>query len=119
MTGFVFDLIFACRKAHFNFRVTCPADTIGHPVGRLQCRRVIASSLHDVSKVQEMLKLDYMSCILTIISTVLIGEKLWQGWVIAGANSVIICVIGMRSAQFGLVPDNLFCIGLYSNNLRN
>jgi len=66
-----------------------------------------------------MLKLDYVSCILTIISTVLIGKKLWQGWLIAGANSVIICVIGMRSAQFGLVPANLFCIGLYANNLRN
>jgi hypothetical protein len=68
---------------------------------------------------QEMLKLDYISCILTIISTVLIGKKLWQGWVIAGANSIIICVIGMRSAQFGFVPANLFCIGLYANNLRN
>jgi len=56
-----------------------------------------------------MLKLDYVSCILTIISTVLIGKKLWQGWVIAGANSIIICVIGMRSAQFGFVPANLFC----------
>ncbi len=62
---------------------------------------------------------DYISCILTIVSTVLIGKKLWQGWVIAGANSIIICVIGMRSAQFGLVPANLFCIGLYANNLRN
>src|SRR5258708_29127977 len=66
-----------------------------------------------------MLKLDYVSCILTIISTVLIGKKLWQGWVIAGANSIIICVIGMRSAQFGFVPANLFCIGLYANNLWN
>jgi len=70
-------------------------------------------------KGQEMLKLDYISCILTIISTVLIGKKLWQGWVIARANSIIICVIGMRSAQFGFVPANLFCIGLYANNLRN
>jgi hypothetical protein len=70
-------------------------------------------------KGQEMLKLDYISCILTIIPTVLVGKKLWQGWVIAGANSIIICVIGMRSAQFGFVPANLFCIGLYANNLRN
>src|SRR5260370_7507845 len=66
-----------------------------------------------------MLKLDYISCILTIISTVSIGKKLWQGRVIAGANSIIICVIGMRRAQFGVVPANLFCIGLYANNLRN
>jgi hypothetical protein len=66
-----------------------------------------------------MLKLDYVSCFLTIISTVLVGKKLWQGWVIAGANSIIICLIGMRTAQFGFVPANLFCIGLYANNLCN
>jgi len=38
-----------------------------------------------------MLRLDYLSCFLTILSTVLIGKKLWQGWIIAGANSIIIC----------------------------
>ena len=64
-----------------------------------------------------MLRLDYLSCVLTVISTVLVGKKLWQGWVIAGANSLIICIIGMRTAQFGFVPANLFCIGLYANNL--
>jgi hypothetical protein len=64
-----------------------------------------------------MLRLDYLSCFLTILSTVLVGKKLWQGWVIAGANSIIICVIGMRTAEFGFVPGNLFCIGLYANNL--
>jgi hypothetical protein len=37
--------------------------------------------------------------------------------VIAAANSVIICIIGMRTAQFGFVPANLFCMGLYANNL--
>ena len=66
-----------------------------------------------------MLRLDYLSCFLTILSTVLIGKKLWQGWFIAGANSIIICVIGMRTAQFGFLPANLFCIGLYANNLWN
>src|SRR5579864_4013110 len=37
-----------------------------------------------------MLRLDYLSCFLTILSTVLIGKKLWQSWVVAGANSIII-----------------------------
>jgi hypothetical protein len=37
--------------------------------------------------------------------------------VVAAANSVIICAIGMRTAQFGFVPANLFCMGLYANNL--
>jgi hypothetical protein len=64
-----------------------------------------------------MLRLDYLSCVLTILSTVLVGKKLWQGWVVAGANSVIICVIGMRTAEFGFLPGNLFCMGLYANNL--
>jgi hypothetical protein len=66
-----------------------------------------------------MLRLDYLSCFLTVLSTLLLGKKHWQGWIIAGANSIIICVIGMRTAQFGFVPANLFCIGLYANNLWN
>jgi len=66
-----------------------------------------------------MLRLDYVSCFLTIVSTVLVGKKLWQGWVVAGANSVIICLIGMRTAEFGFVPGNLFCIGLYASNVWN
>jgi hypothetical protein len=66
-----------------------------------------------------MLRLDYLSCFLTILSTVLVGKKLWQGWVVAGANSIIICVIGVRTAEFGLLPGNLFCIGLYANILWN
>lgn len=64
-----------------------------------------------------MLRLDYLSCCLTILSTVLLGKRLWHGWIVAGANSLIICVIGMRTAQFGFVPANLLCIGLYANNL--
>lgn len=66
-----------------------------------------------------MLSLDYLSCFLTILSTVLVGKKLWQGWVVAGANSIIICVTGMRTAEFGFLPANLFCIGLYANNVWN
>ena len=64
-----------------------------------------------------MLRLDYISCILTILSTLLLGRKLWQGWIIAGINSVIICIIGVRTAQFGFVPANVFCLGLYAHNL--
>jgi hypothetical protein len=38
-----------------------------------------------------MLRLDYLSCLLTILSTVLVRKKLWQGWIIDAANSIIIC----------------------------
>jgi hypothetical protein len=63
-----------------------------------------------------MPRLDYISCVLTVVSTILVGKKLWHGWVIAAANSVIICFIGVQTAQFGFVPANLLCMGLYANN---
>ena len=66
-----------------------------------------------------MIRLDYLSCILTVLATVLIGKKLWQGWVVAGINSAVVCVIGIRTAQFGFVPANLLCIALYTSNLLN
>jgi len=66
-----------------------------------------------------MLRLDYLSCLLTIVSTVLVGKKLWHGWIAAAVNSVVICFIGVRTAQFGFVPANLFCIGLYASNLSS
>jgi membrane-bound ClpP family serine protease len=66
-----------------------------------------------------MIRLDYLSCILTLLATVLIGKKLWQGWVVAGINSAVVCVIGVRTAQFGFVPANLLCIALYTSNLVN
>ena len=64
-----------------------------------------------------ILRLDYISCVLTILSTVLVGRNLWQGWLVAGVNSIIICIVGLRTAQFGFVPANLFCIALYSYNV--
>ncbi len=60
-----------------------------------------------------MFRLDYLSCALTILSTVLVSRRLWQGWVVASANSVIICIIGIRTAQLGFVPANIFCLALY------
>jgi hypothetical protein len=66
-----------------------------------------------------MLRMDYLSCLLTIVSTVLIGKKLWHGWIVAAVNSLVICFIGVRTAQFGFVPANLFCIALYAGNLSS
>ena len=65
-----------------------------------------------------MLRPDYVSCLLTVISTVLVGRRYWQGWVLAAINSVIICVIAVRTEQTGFIPANLFCIVLYGINLR-
>ena len=66
-----------------------------------------------------MLRLDYLSCVLTVASTILVGKRCWEGWALAAVNSIIICVIAVRTAQFGFVPANLFCIVLYGVNLRS
>ncbi|HZC22149.1 MAG TPA: hypothetical protein VE866_02335 [Candidatus Binatia bacterium] len=64
-----------------------------------------------------MLRLDYISCVLTIASTILVGRKRWEGWVVASANSVLICIIGVNTWQLGFIPANLFCIALYAHNI--
>ncbi len=66
-----------------------------------------------------MLRLDYLSCVLTVISTILVGRRIWEGWVLAAVNSVIICVIAAHTSQTGFIPANLFCIVLYGINLRS
>ena len=65
-----------------------------------------------------MIRLDYLSCLLTICSTILVGRRCWEGWVLAAINSVIICLIGLRISQLGFIPANVFCIALYAVNLR-
>ncbi len=65
-----------------------------------------------------MIRLDYLSCLLTICSTILVGRRCWEGWVLAAINSVIICLIGIRTSQLGFIPANVFCIALYAVNLR-
>jgi hypothetical protein len=74
---------------------------------------------HNVLNLIHIIRLDYLSCVLTVLATVLIGKKLWQGWVVAALNSAVVCVIGVRTAQFGFVPANLLCIALYTSNLVN
>lgn len=65
-----------------------------------------------------MIRLDYISCALTICSTVLIGKRRWEGWLVAAFNSVIICIIAINTAQIGFIPANAFCIALYAYNIR-
>ncbi|HUO60138.1 MAG TPA: hypothetical protein VMU24_05675 [Candidatus Acidoferrales bacterium] len=64
-----------------------------------------------------MFRLDYLSCLLTIGSTVLVGRRLWHGWLVAGANSLIICYIGLKTSQTGFIPANLFCLAMYAYNI--
>jgi hypothetical protein len=84
----------------------------------------ITGKLAEVSDTEDGLggdpvfRLDYLSCILTISSTILIGKRYWQGWVVGAVNSVVVCFIGYKTAQFGFIPANLFCIGICAHNLR-
>ena len=66
-----------------------------------------------------MFRLDYLSCCLTVLSTILVGRKRWTGLAIAGVNSCIICLIGLRTGQLGFIPANLFCIGVYAISIRS
>ena len=63
--------------------------------------------------------LDYISCLLTVVSTILVGRRLWQGWILAGVNSLIVCVIGLKTAQIGFIPANIFCLAIYGYNMVN
>jgi nicotinamide riboside transporter PnuC len=63
-------------------------------------------------------RLDYLSCVLTIASTILIGRRYWEGWVLSGINSIVVCVIGFRTAQLGFIPANVFCIVVSAINLH-
>jgi hypothetical protein len=69
-------------------------------------------------EVPSVLRLDYLSCVLTICSTILIGKRCWEGWVLAAVNSVLFCIIGVRTEQWGFIPANVFCIALYAVNLK-
>jgi hypothetical protein len=66
-----------------------------------------------------MFRLDYLSCFLTILATVLVGRKSWTGLLISIVNSIIVCVIGFRTSQFGFIPANLICICVYAFSIRS
>jgi hypothetical protein len=65
-----------------------------------------------------VLRLDYLSCLLTVL-TVLVGRKMWTGLVVAGFNSLLICIIGLKTSQLGFIPANLFCIAVYGLSIRS
>jgi hypothetical protein len=65
-----------------------------------------------------MFHLDYLSCFLTVLATILLARKSWIGLLIAIVNSLIICAIGLRTSQFGFIPANLFCICVYASSMK-
>src|SRR5438874_1858381 len=65
----------------------------------------------------QLLRLDYVSCVLTILGTILLGRKLWQGCVVAAVNSAVISVITVRTTQIGFFTTNSLFIALYTISL--
>jgi hypothetical protein len=65
-----------------------------------------------------MFHLDYLSCFLTVLATILLARKSWIGLFIAIVNSVIVCAIALRTSQLGFIPANLFCICIYAFSMR-
>ena len=66
-----------------------------------------------------MFHLDYLSCFLTVLATILLARKSWIGLLIATVNSLIVCAIGLRTSQLGFIPANLFCICVYGFSMRS
>jgi hypothetical protein len=66
-----------------------------------------------------MFRLDYLSCALTVLATILLARKSWIGLLVAMFNSVIVCAIALRTSQLGLIPANLICICLYASSMRS
>jgi hypothetical protein len=65
-----------------------------------------------------MFRLDYLSCFLTVLATILVGRKMWTGLIVSGVNSLVVCVIGLHTSQYGFIPANMFCICINAFNLR-
>jgi hypothetical protein len=71
------------------------------------------------SSVCAMFHLDYLSCLLTVLATILLARKSWTGLLIAIVNSLIVCAIALRTSQLGFIPANLFCICVYGFSMRS
>jgi hypothetical protein len=66
-----------------------------------------------------MFHLDYLSCFLTVLATILLARECWIGLVLAIINSMIVCAIGWHTLQLGFIPANLFCICVYTLSMRS
>ena len=76
------------------------------------------NSNKDPRRSMAMFRLDYLSCLLTVLATILVGRKMWTGLVVSGLNSLIVCVIGLHTSQYGFIPANVFCICINAFSLR-
>ena len=66
-----------------------------------------------------MFHLDYLSCFLTVLGTVLLVRKSWVELLVAIVNSLIVCAIALQTSELGFIPANLFCICTYAFSMRS
>jgi hypothetical protein len=78
----------------------------------------MAGGNKDPRRAVAIFRLDYLSCFLTVVATILVGKKMWTGLIVSGVNSLIVCVIGLHTSQYGFIPANVFCICINAFNLR-
>jgi hypothetical protein len=78
----------------------------------------MVGSNKDPRRAVAMFRLDYLSCFLSIVATILVGRKMWTGLIVSGVNSLIVCVIGLHTSQYGFIPANVFCICINAFHLR-
>jgi hypothetical protein len=60
-----------------------------------------------------MFHLDYLSCFLAVLATILLAPKSWIGL------SLLVCAIGLRTSQLGFISTSLFSICVYVFSMRS
>ena len=89
------------------------------PIKELQIFDSESGHVSTGGSVFAMFHLDYLSCFLTVLATILLARKSWIGLLIAIVNSLIVCAIGLRTSQLGFIPGNLICICVYAFSIRS
>src|SRR6201989_3460127 len=84
----------------------------------MQFALYMAGSNKDRGPAVTMFRLGFLSGFLTVVATMRIGRKMWTGLVVSGVNSLIVCVIGLHTSQYGFIPANVFCICINAMSLR-
>src|SRR5258708_384647 len=64
------------------------------------------------------MNLPLLTSVLSIATIVGVGRRQWWGQLFGVANCVVFMVIALHG-QWGYIPSNLICLGLYLSNARD
>ncbi len=97
------QVFFSSPYRHWTSRNMAGSHDLSYVTNGPRSQNERAQLTHnDDWEVSFVFRLDYLSCMLTIASTILVGRRCWEGWLLATVNSVIMCIIGIKTAQLGL-----------------